>query len=60
VPIRLPDEPLDEAEVGAEILALVARAQAAGIDPDQALRDAVRGLEGQVRAAESAAGQGQP
>ena len=36
-------------------LLLAARAQAAGIDPDQALRDAVRVLEAGVRAAESAA-----
>jgi XTP/dITP diphosphohydrolase len=60
VAIELPHEPVGEAQVGTELLALVARAQAAGIDPDQALRDAVRGLEGQVRAAESAADQGEP
>ena len=58
VAVELPDEPVGEAQVGAELLALVARAQAAGIDPDQSLRDAVRGLEGQVRAAESAADPG--
>ena len=58
VAVELPDEPVGEAQVGAELLALVARAQAAGIDPDQALRDAVRGLEGEVRAAESAADPG--
>jgi XTP/dITP diphosphohydrolase len=60
VVIELPGEPVVEAQVGAELLALVARAQASGVDPDQALRDAVRGLEGQVRAAESAADQGEP
>jgi XTP/dITP diphosphohydrolase len=60
VVIELPGEPFVEAQVGAELLALVARAQASGVDPDQALRDAVRGLEGQVRAAESAADQGEP
>jgi XTP/dITP diphosphohydrolase len=60
VAIDLPREPVGEAEVGAEMLDLVARAQAAGVDPDQALRVAVRGLEGQVRAAESAADQGEP
>ncbi|GAA3640240.1 nucleoside triphosphate pyrophosphohydrolase [Microlunatus ginsengisoli] len=54
VPVALAEEPIGEAEVGTELLALVARAQARGIDPDQALRDAVRGLEGRVRAAESA------
>ncbi len=60
VPIELPAEPLAESEVGADLLELVARAQACGIDPDQALRDAVRGLEHRVRAAESAVAQGQP
>ena len=42
--------------MGSEILALVARAQAHGIDPEQAVRDAVRQLERRVRAAEAAAG----
>ena len=50
----LPDDPTTAEEVGAQILALAARAQAAGIDPEQALRDAVRGLEARVRDAESA------
>jgi XTP/dITP diphosphohydrolase len=54
VEITLPEEPTTAEEVGAQLLALAARAQAAGIDPDQALRDAVRGLEADVRAAESA------
>jgi XTP/dITP diphosphohydrolase len=40
--------------VGAQLLAQAARAHAAGLDPDQALRDAVRVLEARVRAAESA------
>ena len=52
--VALPDDPTTAAEVGAQILALAARAQAAGIDPEQALRDAVRGLEARVQAAESA------
>jgi XTP/dITP diphosphohydrolase len=51
----LPDDPTTAEEVGAQILALAARAQAAGVDPEQALRDAVRGLEARVRDAESAA-----
>jgi XTP/dITP diphosphohydrolase len=51
--VALPDEPTSAAEVGAQLLALAARAHAAGIDPDQALRDAVRALEAQVREAES-------
>jgi XTP/dITP diphosphohydrolase len=50
----LPDEPTTAEEVGAQILTLAARAQASGIDPEQALRDAVRVLEAQVRHAESA------
>jgi XTP/dITP diphosphohydrolase len=52
--VALPDDPTTAEEVGAQILALAAQAQAAGIDPEQALRDAVRGLEASVQAAESA------
>jgi XTP/dITP diphosphohydrolase len=52
--LALPDDPTTAEQVGAQILTLAARAQAAGIDPEQALRDTVRGLEMQVRAAESA------
>jgi XTP/dITP diphosphohydrolase len=55
VAMELPDEPVTAAQVGADILGLAARAQAAGIDPDQAVRDAVRDLERQVVAAEAAA-----
>jgi XTP/dITP diphosphohydrolase len=55
VAFALPDEPTSAEEVGAQLLALAARAHAAGIDPDQALRDAVRGLEARVREAESTA-----
>ena len=51
--LLLPDEPTTAEEVGAQILALAARAHAAGIDPEQALRDSVRGLEARVRDAES-------
>jgi XTP/dITP diphosphohydrolase len=51
--LLLPDEPTTAEEVGAQILALAARAHAAGIDPEQALRDAVRALEAQVRHSES-------
>ena len=53
VAVALPDEPTSAEQVGAQLLALAARAHAAGIDPDQALRDAVRALEAQVREAES-------
>jgi XTP/dITP diphosphohydrolase len=54
VEVVLPDEPTTAEEAGAQILTLAARAQACGIDPEQALRDAVRVLEAQVRHAESA------
>ena len=53
VPLTLPSEPVTAEAVGAEVVALVARAQASGIDPEQAVRDAVRALESQVRAAEA-------
>ena len=54
VEVELPDEPTTADEAGAQILRLAARAQAWGIDPEQALRDAVRVLEAKVRHAESA------
>lgn len=53
VKVSLADEPITADHVGGAILALVERAHATGIDPDQALRDAVRTLEQQARAAES-------
>ena len=53
VEVVLPDEPTTAEEAGAQILTMAARAQACGIDPEQALRDAVRDLEAQVRHAES-------
>jgi XTP/dITP diphosphohydrolase len=51
------DVPLDTApitadETGSAILSLVQRAQASGVDADQALREALRAFEAQVRAAE--------
>jgi XTP/dITP diphosphohydrolase len=55
VDLDLPDEAISADRVGEEILALAARAQACGIDPDQAVRDAVRRLEQQVVEAEAAA-----
>jgi XTP/dITP diphosphohydrolase len=55
VAVALPDEPTTAQEVGTQLLALAARAQASGIDPEQALRDAVRALEAHVRDAEAAA-----
>jgi XTP/dITP diphosphohydrolase len=51
----LPDDPMTAEEVGGQIVVLASRAQAAGIDPEQALRDAVRALEARVRDAEAAA-----
>jgi XTP/dITP diphosphohydrolase len=53
VAVALADDPIAEAEVGPAILAVVARAQAHHIDPDQALRQAVRELEDAARAAEA-------
>lgn len=52
VEIGLPTEPIDEATVGSEILALVARAQANGVDADAAARKALRALEQEIRTAE--------
>ncbi len=57
VPLDLPTEPVTAESVGAEVLALVACAQASGVDPEQAVRDSVRTLEAQVRAAETAPAQ---
>jgi XTP/dITP diphosphohydrolase len=53
VPLELPAEEVDAEAVGAEIIGLVARAQAHGIDAEQAVRDAVRQLESDVRSAET-------
>jgi XTP/dITP diphosphohydrolase len=53
VEVSLPEDATTAEEVGTQILELTARAQAAGIDPEQALRDAVRALEVRVRSAES-------
>lgn len=52
VAVDLPSEPIDEASVGREIIALVSRAQAHGIDADAAARQALRTLEAQIRATE--------
>jgi len=53
VDVELPSDPIDEEDVGRQVLALAARAQASGIDPDQAVRAAVRDLEARVRAGEA-------
>ena len=54
VPLDLPNEPVTATEVGEQMLALVARAHASGVDPEQAVRDAVRALESRVVTAEGA------
>ncbi|WP_051208452.1 MazG family protein [Propionicicella superfundia] len=55
VGVDLPDEPVTAEAVGEQFLALVARAQASGIDPEQAARDALRAFEARVREAEAGA-----
>lgn len=45
----------DDGDIGAQILSLVARAQEAGIDADQATRQALRALEARIRAGEGGA-----
>lgn len=52
VPAKLADEPIDAWTVGEELISLVARAQASGIDADQAARDGVRRLEQLVTGSE--------
>lgn len=49
----LSDEPITSADLGEQVLALVARAQASGIDAEQSVRAALRDLETRVREAES-------
>jgi XTP/dITP diphosphohydrolase len=58
---HLPDlDPSDEQAVGRALLVLVARAEAAGVDAEQALRGAVRDYAATVRQAESRAAGGPP
>jgi XTP/dITP diphosphohydrolase len=45
----------DDDDLGRRLLGLVAQARARGVDPEQALRDAVRGLSAVVRADEARA-----
>ncbi len=54
VPVLLDSTDVSAADVGAQVLQLVARAQASGVDAEQAVRDAVRELEARVRLAEGA------
>lgn len=53
-PERVPLEagPVTAEEAGAQVLALVQRAQASGVDIDQAVRDATRAWEDAIREAE--------
>ena len=60
VGVTLADQAISAEEVGGQLLTLTARAHAAGIDPDQALRDAVRDLEARVRDAEASPGDTTP
>lgn len=53
VPDTLPTDPITHDEVGAAALDLVARAQASGVDPEQAVRDALRAYEQDARRAEA-------
>ncbi|NLE97437.1 MAG: MazG family protein [Propionibacterium sp.] len=53
VDVDLPAEPIDEETVGEQILALVSRAQASGVDADAATRRALRRLEARVQGAEA-------
>ncbi|HYI56185.1 MAG TPA: MazG family protein [Microlunatus sp.] len=55
VPLDLPTQEIDAATLGRQIVALVARAQAGGVDAEQAVREAVRELEAEVRSAETPA-----
>lgn len=52
VAVDLPAQAITAEELGDEMLALVARAQASGIDADAAARTALRRLETEIRAAE--------
>ncbi|WP_315334805.1 MazG family protein [Propionibacterium acidifaciens] len=45
-------EPITSVEAGVRVLRLVQRAQASGVDIDQAVRDATRAWEDEIRAAE--------
>jgi XTP/dITP diphosphohydrolase len=51
--VPAPGAELDDVTLGAELLALVTRARAAGLDPEAALRAAARRYADELRAAES-------
>jgi XTP/dITP diphosphohydrolase len=52
VPVAAAAVPPDEAQLGDELLATVVAARAAGLDAERALRDALRRLQHDIRAAE--------
>lgn len=52
VAVEMAGEPITADDVGRQVLELVQRAQASGLDADQATRDALRGFEERVRRAE--------
>lgn len=52
IAVSLPDDPIDPDAAAAELLEVVSRAQASGLDADQLLRSAVRTLESDIRRAE--------
>ncbi len=52
VDVPLADQPITADEVGRQVLALVQRAHASGVDADQATRDALRHFETLVVSAE--------
>ena len=57
VAIVVPDvapAPATEVELGAHLLAIASSARSAGLDPERALRTALRGLQQEIRAAEAA------
>lgn len=49
------DGPATEAELGAQLLSIASAARAAGLDPERALRTALRGLQQDIREAEASA-----
>ncbi len=55
VAVDLAAEPVTPEELGDQFVALVSRAQACGIDPEQAARDALRTLEARILTAEAGA-----
>ncbi|AYF98419.1 nucleoside triphosphate pyrophosphohydrolase [Protaetiibacter intestinalis] len=52
-PVAADAVPATEARLGDELLATVVAARAAGLDPERALRDALRRLQDDIRAAET-------